>query len=147
MERSQLIALLGTSDQPSTAEVRRARRLVARQLHPDAGADLNPDVMSQLNAACDEWINEIRAQRDRSNPPFAPEPTINRGMDPTAPTSLPASYAAATALLIVSIVAVVILFLGFSATSLAVGGLLGAGAGAVFAFVLYRMVQHGPRSR
>ena len=92
--------------------------------------------MAEINAAVDAWIAEIRSlrQADATVPAAAsPDPT------PTdAHVPFRVRHAMATVLLVGVVMAVVVVMVGPSVSSLAAGALLGAVAGAVYATVLYR---------
>lgn len=126
--------VLGVSENPTTGEVRRARKAAARLLHPDVAGDRAALRFADVNAACDEWIAEIRAQH-------AAEAQHSRAAPPARAGDLPARYAVATLALIVVAIACTIIVAGFSAASIAAGTLLGAGAAGAYLTVLYRTMR------
>ena len=139
MDRTELISLLDVPSEPTTGQVRQARRTLARRLHPDATGSAASSRMAEINAAVDAWIAEIRARRQAgptgdvtipSEPPAAP-------ID--APVPFRVTHAIATVLLVGAVIGVVVLVVGLSVMTLATGALLGAVAGAVYAAVLYRI--------
>ena len=67
MNTGEVIALLGVGEQPTTGEVRVARRRVAKRLHPDLGGEQRTRAMADVNAACDRLMARIR--RGDLNPP------------------------------------------------------------------------------
>lgn len=149
VERTELIAVLGVSEHATTGEVRRARRAVARFLHPDADAR-TATAMADVNAACDDWLAEIRSRRDSpslttdvaaSQPP--PQAS-NMGSRP-APSDRRSDWKltlVASLVLFGVIVAVVVAVAGLSIPTIAAGLLLGIGAGGFFAVVSLLNREH-----
>ena len=131
MDRAALISILGVAPDPTTGEVRSARRLVARNLHPDVTGGSVP-LMSDVNAACDEWIAEIRRARAT--------PTSEVRREPSVPEhGLRRIDVAATLALIVFGAILVVTVVGPSGASIAAGLLVGALAAALFLAILYRL--------
>lgn len=145
MERTELVALLGVTPEPTTGQVRQARRSLARRLHPDAAGQESTAMMAEINAAVDEWLTQIRSRRDAPTP-AAPAATAAsaRPVQTVARVPLRISYAAATILLVVVVSIVVVALVGFSATSLATGALLGSGAAGAFATLVHRHERRAP---
>lgn len=154
MDRSELIDVLGVSDAPTTGELRLARRRAARRLHPDAvgdrGAAEMADLMSEVNEACDRWIDEIRTSRDAptvSMPSsFVQQPTPRASESSATARSvggLQPVYALATVALMVVIMGVIVLIAGPSVASIAVGALFGAVGGAIYLLILRGLVGDG----
>lgn len=137
MDRRALIEVLGVSQSPSTGEVRRARRRVARTLHPDAGGDSTQE-MAEINAACDQWLNEIRARRWEV-PPRTPKPAPSATVAPPTPRASPrqriannhGSYLATVAIpaLVVLLTGISVAVVGLSILAVAAGVLIGLGLG------------------
>lgn len=124
---------LGVSASPTTGELRTARRRVARRLHPDIAGERGATSMAALNAACDEWIQEIR--RGVSAQPAAVDPVAAR----PATGRLRPLDAVSTLALVAAVALVTVVLLGASVVSLAAGLLLGAGAGGVYLVVLHHL--------
>ena len=108
--------------------------------------------MSEINAACDAWIAEIRARPHAATPSSgrpsaAAAPAASTPPDIEAPIELPLRYAAATVALVAVIIAVVIVLVGVSATSLADGALVGAGAAGLFVTLLYQWTRREAQRR
>ena len=136
VERTALIEVLGVSHDPSTGEVRRARRRVARALHPDTHDDAT-DQMAEVNSACDLWLAEIRARRHAV--PTPPEPATaprQTGSQPSPPriANNDALFLATASIpvLVVFLAGASVAVVGFSIASLAAGVLLGLGMGGMF---------------
>lgn len=141
MDRSELISVLGVSELATTGEVRRARRSVARFLHPDANTE-DARTMADVNAACDDWLADIRARVDR--PPTSPNFAETRT---TGLPNLDARYARCdrrsrlSSTLVVGLVIVVVVcgivlrVAGASVPTFAAGLLIGVGVGGFFAVV------------
>ena len=152
MDRAELIDVLGVSDSPTTGELRLARRRAARRLHPDAVGDQAAEViaqkMSEVNEACDRWIDEIRTTRDAptvSMPAsFVQQPASTPRARASAPPGraggLQPVYALATIALMVVIMGVIVLVAGPSVASVAIGALFGAAGGAIYLLILRGLV-------
>ena len=154
MDRSELIDVLGVSDAPTTGELRLARRRAARRLHPDAvgdhGAAEMADLMSEVNEACDRWIDEIRTSRDAptvSMPSsFVQQPAPRASASSATARSaggLQPVYALATVALMIVIMGVIVLIAGPSVASIAIGALFGAAGGAIYLLILRGLVGDG----
>jgi hypothetical protein len=156
MDRAELIDVLGVSDSPTTGEIRLARRRAARRLHPDAVGDGAAEVvarqMSEVNEACDRWIDEIRTTRDAptvSMPasfvqqPAAATPHAQAGAPRVPAGGLQPVYALATVALMVVIMGVIVLVAGPSVASIAIGALFGAAGGAIYLLILRSLVAAG----
>ncbi|HUF99055.1 MAG TPA: hypothetical protein VMM60_13075 [Ilumatobacter sp.] len=142
MDRPSLISLLGVSASPTTAELRHARRFVARRLHPDAAGDRSAPRMADVNAACDRWIAEIRA--GTSTPLSNSEPSRPHATQPThrpSPIDFQMSYAVGTILVAFLTTVLIVMIGGPSVTTVAVGALFGAIAGAAYATVIYLIAR------
>lgn len=145
MERTELVALLGVTADPTTAQVRQARRSLARRLHPDTAGQDSAATMAEVNAAVDEWLTQIRSRRNAPTPASAAQAPTSAGQRPDRPEAqvpLRISHAAATILLVIVVTIVVVALLGFSTISLATGALLGSGAAGIFAVLVHRHERH-----
>lgn len=77
MNTGELLQLLELPGDPTTGQVRVARRRIAKRLHPDAHGGRLERAMAEVNAGCDRLIADIR--RRRSEPVVAepaPAPPI-----------------------------------------------------------------------
>jgi hypothetical protein len=152
MDRAELIDVLGVSDAPTTGELRLARRRVARRLHPDAAGERAAQTMSDVNEACDRWIDEIRTSRDAATVSMpasfvqqpTPTSTHRSGVDapPRPAGGLQPVYALATIALMVVIMGVIVLVAGPSTASIAIGALFAAAGGAIYLLILRGLVGH-----
>jgi hypothetical protein len=140
VERSELIGVLGVSEHATTGEVRRARRVVARFLHPDADAR-SSTAMADVNAACDDWIAEIRSRRDLS--PQTNKVVANQPSPPASNLHARPATSNRHANWLLTLVPSLVLFFvilglvtavaGPSVPTIAAGLLLGIGAGGFYA--------------
>lgn len=145
MERTELVALLGVTADPTTGQVRQASRSLARRLHPDTAGQDSATTMAEVNAAIDEWLAQIRSRRNAPTPASAARataPAPPRGTPPEAQVPLRMAHAAATVVLIIVVALVVVALIGFSTMSLATGALLGSGAAGIFAVLVHRHERH-----
>jgi hypothetical protein len=109
--------------------------------------------MAEVNAACDRWITEIRSGARRSPavndrpvsqaPPVADESTIRLTDSRADEPLLRTRDVLSTLGLLVTVAALTILIVGATATSLAVGLLLGSGAAAMYMVALRRLGRPG----
>jgi hypothetical protein len=161
MDRAELIEVLGVSDSPTTGELRLARRRAARRLHPDTAGDRAAEAMaremSEVNEACDRWIDEIRTTRDAPTVSMPASfvqqpratttpPPASSGASATSVTSaggLQPVYALATIALMVVIMGVIVFVAGPSVASIAIGALFGAAGGAIYLLILRGLVGTG----
>ena len=139
MDRTELISLLDVPSEPTTGQVRQARRTLARRLHPDATGSAASSRMAEINAAVDAWIVEIRARRQAGARGRVTTPSESPAVPIDAPVPFRLSHAVTTLVLVGAVIGVVVLVGGLSVMTLATGALLGAVAGAVYAAVLYRI--------
>ncbi|MEZ5216770.1 MAG: hypothetical protein R2715_09335 [Ilumatobacteraceae bacterium] len=72
---------LGLTRSASIAEVRAARRRLARDAHPDVGGD--PDRMQRINAAFDAAVGHLTGRR-----PLPSEPTVTPPGSSPSPGSM-----------------------------------------------------------
>jgi hypothetical protein len=152
MDRAELIDVLGVSDSPTTGELRLARRRAARRLHPDAVGDqaakMMAEKMSEVNEACDRWIDEIRTRRDAPTVSMpasyvqqpAATPRASAGDPPRRAGRLQPVYALATVALMGVIMGVIVVVAGPSVASIAIGALFGAAGGAIYLLILRALV-------
>lgn len=92
--------------------------------------------MAEINAACDEWISEIRRGVTAQIRPMAStQPTRGAPVG----SDLGPGGVVATLTLMVLITALVVGLAGWSSATLAAGALVGASAGAAFLVVLHRL--------
>ncbi len=71
MNTGELLQLLELPGDPTTGQVRAARRRIAKRLHPDAHQGRLERAMAEVNAGCDRLIADIRRQRSK---PVVAEP-------------------------------------------------------------------------
>lgn len=85
MTTSDPFELLGLPSSASVADIRAARRRLARALHPDVGGD--PSAMRDLNAAVDAAVAHATGRRPLDRAPTDRAPT--RGADASGERSRP----------------------------------------------------------
>src|SRR5215475_7371451 len=76
-------AVLGLAPTATLAEVRAARRRLAKEIHPDLGGD--DGRMREVNRAFDQAVRRLLGRPERGDPPPPPTP----GEPAPAPTGQP----------------------------------------------------------
>jgi DnaJ domain len=76
-------AVLGVAPTATLAEVRAARRRLARQLHPDVGGDASR--MQEVNRAFDQVVRALLGRPEPVVPPPSPPPAPARPPRPAPP--------------------------------------------------------------
>lgn len=145
IDTGQLRQVLGLPANPTTGEVRIARRGFAKRAHPDLHGEGRGRVMADVNEACDRLIARIRRGERRG--PTSPQPS------PAAPAAPPVVrrsagpafrpvYALSTiAVTILAATATLLLGGVLDTTAVAVALLVGGLSGLAFLIALTRMLK------